>query len=63
MELDPRKVGHTIQAVPVIPPAEVGRSRGTLALATVGVPGARDEIRASLTALGWREMVDFVAVA
>jgi len=63
VDLDPRKIGQVVHGAPVVAPAEVGRFRGALAVAAVGSPGARDEIRAALTAAGWREGADFVAVA
>nr|PZN89989.1 MAG: glycosyl transferase family 2 [bacterium] len=63
VDLDPRKIGQAIYGAPVVSPAQIHRFRGALALAAVGSPGARDEIRAALTAAGWREGADFVAVA
>ena len=63
VELDPRKVGQEIHGAPVISPGEVERVRGALALAAVGQPGARTEIRGALSRLGWIEGTDFVAVA
>ncbi|HEX7091196.1 MAG TPA: glycosyltransferase [Longimicrobiales bacterium] len=63
VDLDPRKIGQQVYGVPVVAPAEIGRFRGALALAAVGSPGARQEIRAALDDAGWREGVDYVAVA
>jgi glycosyltransferase involved in cell wall biosynthesis len=63
VELDPRKIGQTIHGAPVIAPREVQGFRGAFCLAAVGQPGARAEIRQTLTGLGWTETVDFVAVA
>jgi cellulose synthase/poly-beta-1,6-N-acetylglucosamine synthase-like glycosyltransferase len=63
VDLDPRKIGQQVYGVPVVAPAEIGRFRGALALAAVGSPGAREEIRAALDDAGWREGVDYVAVA
>jgi hypothetical protein len=63
VDLDPRKVGQSIHGAPVVPPEGVERFRGALCVAAVGQPGARAEIRRTLSALGWSEMVDFVAVA
>ncbi|HEY8469708.1 MAG TPA: glycosyltransferase [Longimicrobiales bacterium] len=63
VDLDPRKIGQQVYGVPVVAPAEIGRFRGALALAAVGSPGAREEIRAALNDAGWREGVDYVAVA
>jgi glycosyltransferase involved in cell wall biosynthesis len=63
VELDRRKIGQTIHGAPVIAPADVPSVRGAYAVAAVGAPGARDEIRAALTALGWREPEEWCAVA
>ncbi len=63
VDLDPRKIGQQIHGAPVIEAADAERFRGALFLAAVGREGARDDIRASLRALGLREMEDFVAVA
>ena len=60
---DPRKVGQDIHGASVVPPETVGSYRGTFCLAAVGKGGAREEIRSALGALGWREMLDFCAVA
>lgn len=63
VDLDPRKIGQTIHGAPVIDPSRIGDFRGAFALAAVAGPGPRAEIRAALESAGWREMVDFVAVA
>lgn len=63
VDLDPRKIGQEIHGVPVIAPAEIDRYRGALAVAAVGSPGAREDIRAALDGAGWREMIDYCAVA
>ena len=63
VDLDPRKVGQTVHGVPVIPPEEVERFRGSLCAAAVGQEGARQEIREALEGAGWKELRDFVAVA
>jgi glycosyltransferase involved in cell wall biosynthesis len=63
VDLDPRKVGQVVHGAPVIPVDEVNDYRGAFCVAAVGQPGARAEIRDSLARLGWRETVDFVAVA
>ena len=63
VELDRRKIGQTIHGAPVVAPADVERYRGGLCLAAVGQPGAREDIRQTLRAMGWSEMIDFVAVA
>ncbi len=63
VELGPRKIGKRIHGVPVVPPDRIDHFRGALCVAAVGQPGARVEIRAALQDAGWRELVDFVAVA
>ena len=63
VDLDPRKVGQSVYGVPVIPPEEVGRFRDSFCVAAVGQVGARQEIREALKGGGWRELVDFAAVA
>lgn len=63
VDLDPRKVGQSVHGVPVIPPEDVERFRGSFCVAAVGQEGAREEIREALEGRGWRELVDFVAVA
>lgn len=63
IDLDPRKIGQEIHGAPVLPPGEANRCRGALCVGAVSGEAARAEIRAALARLGWREMVDFVAVA
>ncbi len=63
VDLDPRKVGQRVHGVPVIPPEDVDRVRGSFCVAAVGQEGVRQEIREALEAAGWRELRDFVAVA
>ena len=63
VELDRRKIGQEIYDAPVVAPDDVDRFRDAFAVAAVGSPGAREEIRAELRRRGWREMRDFCAVA
>lgn len=63
VDLDPRKIGQEVHGVRVVAPSEIGRFQGALAVAAVGSPGARAEIREALDAAGWREMTDYCAVA
>ena len=63
VDLDPRRIGQTIHGAPVFAPDDLGPPRGRFALAAVSGKVPRGEIRAALTALGWRELDDFVAVA
>jgi glycosyltransferase involved in cell wall biosynthesis len=63
VELDTRKIGQTIHGAPVIAPTGIAEHRASFAVAAVGLPNARDEIRTALTEAGWVEGRDFVAVA
>jgi glycosyltransferase involved in cell wall biosynthesis len=63
VELDSRKIGQTIHGARVVAPDALESYRGSFAIAAVGLPNARDEIRAALSAAGWTEGEDFVAVA
>jgi glycosyltransferase involved in cell wall biosynthesis len=63
VDLDPRKIGQRVHGAPVVDPGEVGAFRGSFCVAAVGQEGAREQIRRELVATGWREMVDFCAVA
>jgi glycosyltransferase involved in cell wall biosynthesis len=63
VDLDPRKIGQMTHGAPVIVPEGIARYRASLAVAAVGQPDARTEIRAALRFAGWREGVDFIAVA
>lgn len=63
VDLDPRKIGQTIHDAPVIAPGDIGRYREAYVVAAVGSPGAREEIRAALSAAGRVEGPDWCAVA
>jgi len=63
VELDPRKIGQEIHGAPVIAPEAVPAHRGSYCVGAVGSPGAREDIRAMLSALGWREPEEWCAVA
>ena len=63
VDVDPRKIGQEIHGAVVVPPGEIHRFRGALALGAVGQEGGREQIRAALDRAGWRELVDYVAVA
>ena len=63
VDVDERKIGQSIRGAPVLPPAGIEEYRDAFCVAAVGQLGAREEIRAELAALGWREGIDFVAVA
>ncbi len=63
VDLDPRKVGQTIHGAPVLSTDAATRLLQSLHVAAVGQPGAREEIRRTLSTLGREEGKDFVAVA
>jgi glycosyltransferase involved in cell wall biosynthesis len=62
VEVDPRKIGQTIQGVPVVA-VEGARGLGGVHLAAVGQAGARQRIREEAARLGLRDGRDLVAVA
>ncbi|MFQ5889104.1 MAG: glycosyltransferase [Gemmatimonadota bacterium] len=63
VDLDRRKIGQMIHGAPVLDPAGFAPRREAFVLVAVGSPGARDEIRLALNALGRRELEDFRVVA
>jgi len=66
VDLDARKIGQRIHGAPVLDPGgfESLLGRGDpYVLAAVGSPGARDEIRQALAAMGRREIEDYRACA
>ncbi|WP_245591882.1 glycosyltransferase family 2 protein [Cystobacter fuscus] len=64
IDVHPRKVGTRIHGIPVDRPESLGASpEDTHLIAAVGVRGIRDEIRATLGALGWIEGVHFTCAA
>ena len=63
VDLNPRKIGQCIHGAPVIAPSEIDRYRDGFSVAAVGQEGARWQIRAKLASAGWKEVIDFVAVA
>jgi len=56
-------VGTRIQGIPVVSGEELGPPGHGLLLVCVGVRWAREELRATLTARGWVEGVDFLCAA
>jgi glycosyltransferase involved in cell wall biosynthesis len=63
VDLDPRKIGQTIHAAPVIRPSDIGQYRGAYVVGAVGSPDARAEIREALASAGFREPEECCAVA
>jgi glycosyltransferase involved in cell wall biosynthesis len=63
VELHPGRIGHTIQGAPVISPAALGSPRGVPLLVCVAGREPRRLIRAELTRMGWRILVDAIFAA
>jgi glycosyltransferase involved in cell wall biosynthesis len=63
VDLDPRKIGQTIDGIPVVHPSAIDNYRAAYVVAAVGQRDARTEIRATLRAAGFREPQDACAVA
>lgn len=63
VDINPRKIGREIHAIPVISPAELPGPGETFTLVAVGAPGAREEIRAWFGVRGYEELRDFIFVA
>jgi GT2 family glycosyltransferase len=63
VDVDPRKIGQSVHGVPVVPRAALADYRAAFAVAAVGNPAARADIRAWLAAEGWLELADFCTVA
>ncbi|MCX7625385.1 MAG: glycosyltransferase [Candidatus Sumerlaeaceae bacterium] len=62
VDVDPRKIGQRIYGVPVISPENLGAPEGRFLIVTVGVRGAREEIRDFLGRRGWYELQDYIFV-
>jgi GT2 family glycosyltransferase len=63
VDVDPRKIGHTVYDAPVVGVDDAPRFARSFALGAVAGEEARAEIRATVAAQGRRDGVDFVAVA
>jgi glycosyltransferase involved in cell wall biosynthesis len=63
VEVAPRKLGGTIQGVPVVGVADAAVAPRALHLAAVGQPGARARIREAAARLGLVDGADLLAVA
>jgi glycosyltransferase involved in cell wall biosynthesis len=63
IDIDPRKVGRSIDGAPVIGPAELGGTRRPFVVSYVGSHGARELIGEALRARGYRAGGDYVLAA
>jgi hypothetical protein len=63
VDVHPRKVGTRVQGIPVVAPEQLGPPGPELLVVCVGVPWAREEIRADLTSRVWVEGVNFLCAA
>jgi glycosyltransferase involved in cell wall biosynthesis len=63
VELHPGRLGERIHGAPVIPPECLPSLPARPIVVSVAGPRARGEIRASLSRMGFRELVDFVCAA
>ncbi len=63
VDINPRKIGRTIHGTPVIAPPDLPPPGGVFVVATVGTPGARDDIRGKLLPWGYTEGRDFIFLA
>jgi glycosyltransferase involved in cell wall biosynthesis len=63
VEVHPRRLGQRIHGAPVVPPEALRHLRTVPVVASVAGPTPRAEIRATLTALGFRECRDFLCTA
>jgi cellulose synthase/poly-beta-1,6-N-acetylglucosamine synthase-like glycosyltransferase len=63
VELHPGRLGQRIHGAPVVAPEALPALRGTPIVVSVAGAGARAEIRACLSRMGFRELDDFVCAA
>lgn len=65
VDVDPRKIGQVVHGCPVIAPEAIPSIRaGTWPIVcAVGAPGAREDIRRGLNAMGLREGTDYIFAA
>jgi hypothetical protein len=63
LEVDPAKIGATIEDAPVSSWESLGPPEGMHLLVAVGAKGARPQIRAALADRGWIEERDFTCCA
>ena len=60
VDVAPTKIGRSMLGVDVLPPDSLHEKPGCLVVVSVGVKGARAEIREALRSLGYREGEEFV---
>jgi len=63
IELHPGRIGQLIRGVPVVAPSALPRLRPRPLIVSVAGTGPRSEIRQALTAMGFRELRDYVCAA
>jgi hypothetical protein len=61
VDVDPRKLGKRVYGIPVLPAAEA--PRGAFALGAVAGEEGRARVRELAAELGWRDGIDFLALA
>ena len=63
IELHPGRLGQLIRGVPVVPPSALRGLRSRPLIVSVAGVGPRTEIRQALSAMGFRELRDYVCAA
>ncbi len=63
VEVHPGRLGNTIHGAPVVPPDALARLDRLPVVVSVARQRPREEIRAAMTAMGFRETTDFVCAA
>ncbi len=63
VELHPRRLGKTIHSAPVIPPEALTQTPRHPVVVSVAGEQGREEIRAAMQKMGFRELQDFVCAA
>jgi glycosyltransferase involved in cell wall biosynthesis len=63
VEVDPGRLGNRIHGAPVVPPALLPELPRLPVIVSVAFAGPRQEIREAMTAMGFRERVDYVCAA
>lgn len=63
IDIDPRKIGHTLRGRPVVNPGYLQDGPGPFVIAAVSSHGARELIREQLTGFGFVEVADFRCAA